>query len=221
MPMSDKIKILLVDDHQTIKDGIRAILKDVETIEVAAEASNGEEAITLLKDNPYDMVLMDINMPKVDGIEATTFINKNFNDVKVLALTMHDDDEYILKMLQAGALGYILKTTGQQELVDAIKTVAKGESYFTQEVSSVLLGQFVKKKKTAEKKKYKEVPLTSREKEILKLIAEEYTNQEIADKLFISPRTVDTHRRNLLLKLEVKNTAGLVRYAFKSGLIEG
>ena len=219
----DEIKVLLVDDHKIIRDGIRALLKGVDHVKIVAEANDGQEAIdTLNKSNHIDIVLMDITMPNLDGIEATKILVKKFPQIKVMALTMHDDDAHIINMLKAGAVGYIFKTIGKSELTQAIKTISEGESYFAKEASKKIMEHFMQKKQGARIENPSNLleHLTNREKEVLKLIAEEYTNPEIADKLFLSARTVDTHRRNLLQKLQVKNTAGLVKIALKSGLIE-
>lgn len=214
-----KVKILLADDHQIIRDGIRSLLTEVADFEVCGEASNGVEVIDFLENNPIDIVLMDINMPEMNGIEATTVLKEKFPKVKVLTLTMHDEDKYIMKMIQAGALGYILKNTDQQELLSAIKTLSDGNTFFSRKVSDRIMAHLSNPQK-AKQQVVEGTPLTEREVEILKLIADGLTNQEIAEQLYISPRTVDTHRRNLLQKLGVKNTAGLVKYAFKYELTE-
>ncbi len=159
---------------------------------------------------------MDVDMPVMDGIMATHLITEKYPKIKVLALSMHDDESHIINMLQEGTAGYILKTTGQKELTKALRLVAEGHSYFTKEASEVMLG-YIAQKKPVKKERYKG-ELTKREREILKLIAEEYTNFEIADLLCLSPRTIDTHRRNLLQKLDAKNTAGLVKYALSHDL---
>lgn len=217
----EKIRILIVDDHPMIRHGIKSLLNDEENISLIDEASDGKEAIEILSKTPYDLIIMDIKMPEMNGIEATEHIHKNFPDTKILAISMYDEQRYIVKMLQAGALGYILKNTGKQELLNAIDTVMRGESYFSQEVSSIMMSQFMSRKGSGFADVAKpEVPLTKRETEIIRLISEELTNSEIADKLGISPRTVDTHRRNLLQKLDVKNTAGLVKYALQHHLLE-
>jgi DNA-binding NarL/FixJ family response regulator len=225
MSAQNEIKVILADDHQMIRDGIKSLLED-EAIKIVGEANNGEKVLELLQEKTADLVIMDINMPEMDGIEATKQIVKKHSGVKVLALSMFDDESYIVNMLEVGAAGYILKNTGQEELVKAITAVADGENYFSDKVSSKLLNQFIKNKgqpTSGSSNKNRDAPvehLTKREKEVLKLIAEENTNKEIAEKLFISPRTVDTHRRNLLQKLNVKNTAGLVRYAMKHDILE-
>ena len=162
---------------------------------------------------------MDIDMGETNGIDATIEVKKNYPDVNILALSMHGEHNYILKMLEAGATGYILKNAGKEEMLTAIISVASGNSYFSREVSSRLI-EYLNKPQVNIKNTDKDIPLTNREIEILKLIAQEYSNSEIAEELFISVRTVDTHRRNLIEKLGVKNTAGLVRFAIRKGLVE-
>ena len=216
-----KIRILIVDDHPMIRQGIKSLLNDKERFDVADEAANGNEALQKLSEDHFDLVIMDIKMPEKNGIEATEEIVKRYPDVKVLAISMYDEQRYIVKMLQAGALGYVLKNTGKQELMTAIRTVMDGESYFSQEVSSIMMSQFMTRKATGVLEVSKEdINLTKRENEIIRLIAEELTNSQIADQLGISPRTVDTHRRNLLQKLDVKNTAGLVKYAIQHHILD-
>lgn len=215
------IKILIVDDHKMIRDGIRASLLGATGIEVVEEAASAQEALEKVAQQPdLDVIVMDISLGEgEDGISVTKNINDQYPGVKILAMSMHDEDAHVIKMLQAGAIGYMLKDQGMSDLVEAIKTVAVGESFFSKDVSEILMRQFVHKKSVSKAKKGI-ADLTKREIEILKMIAEEYTNHEIAEKLFISPRTVDTHRRNLILKLNVKNTAGLVKYAISQQLID-
>lgn len=216
------IRVLLVDDHKMIRDGIRALLEDVAEIQVVDEADNGKEALDLIRAGELkpDVVVMDVRMPQMSGIEATRIISEEFPDLPVLSLSMHDEVEYISKMLQAGAHGYMLKNAGKQELVMAIKKVANGEKYFSSEVSYAMMMNYIAGDGKKDRGPRDNVQLTKREEEIIKLIASEMTNQEIADKLSISLRTVDTHRRNLLQKLGVKNTAGLVRFAIQQRLID-
>ena len=214
-----KVRILLADDHKIIRDGIRSLLVDTENFEVCGEASNGNEVLEMLADKKPDIILMDINMPEMNGIEAATIIKEKYPEVKILALTMHDEDKYIMKMIQAGALGYILKDTDKQELVNAIQTLSQGNTFFSRKVSDKIMIHLNNPQKS-KNKLIEGTPLTEREIEILKLIADGLTNQEIAEQLYISPRTVDTHRRNLLQKLGVKNTAGLVKYAFEHELLD-
>lgn len=212
MSTKDHINVFIVDDHQIVRDGIKALLNDVDSIAIVDEASNGIEALRLIgsRDSEIDVVIMDITMPQMDGVVATKKILKEFPHIKVLALSMHDDESHLISMLKEGALGYVLKTTGKPELIHAITRVASGQSYFDRQASAKLLDYLANKDKH---KKTVKGDLTAREKEVLLLIAEELTNTEIAEKLYLSPRTIDTHRRNLLQKLNVKNTAGLVKHA--------
>lgn len=228
------IKLFIADDHNIIITGIRSMLEDVEDIQVIGDASSGEEVLQrITADNLPDLILMDIKMPGKNGIEATQGLTARFPAIKIMALTMYDDEEYVTSMLQAGARGYVLKNTGKQELVAAIRRVASGETYFSKEATTAVMSRFMGKPRAegnlptpptgrnaaATGDDLPEVPLTRREQEILKLIASELTNQEIADQLFISPRTVHSHRRNLMQKVGVKNTAGLVRYAIKHKIL--
>ena len=211
------INILIADDHKVFREGIISLLNEVENICVIAEASNGPEVLEMLKEKRPQVILMDITMGDSNGIEATKLVKKEYPDIKVLVLSMHAETGYIVGMLEAGASGYLLKDAGKEEMIRAILTVAEGNTYYSQKVSSALVEHLTSPNKPREKT---DIPLTKREVEVLKLISEEYSNPEIAEKLYISIRTVDTHRRNLLEKLEVKNTAGLVKYAFKHGIIE-
>lgn len=220
--MNEKVSILLVDDHPMIRHGIKALLNDVENLNVNGEASNGQEAIEQFKSGNYDLIIMDIKMPVMDGIEATKELKKIDNAVNILALSMYDEHRFITRMLQAGAKGYILKNTGKEELVSAIAKIIAGENYFSPEVSNIMMSRFMNDKTESPRGSSTanlNVTLTKRETEIIRMIANEMTNSEIAAELNISPRTVDTHRRNLLQKLDVKNTAGLVRYALQNDII--
>ncbi len=210
------IKIIVADDHQMFIDGIKALLKNEKDIKVTGEALNGHEVLALLKKEPADIVLLDVNMPGMDGIETTKPIREKYADVKILMLTMHNKHEFIFGLANAGASGYILKNTGRKELLEAIHTVHAGKTYFSKEVTETIL-QNITKKPTEQK--LEAAQLTEREKDVLKLIAQEFTTQEIADQLFISTNTVETHRKNLLSKLNAKNIAGLVKFAIQTGLI--
>ncbi|MGZ3862885.1 MAG: response regulator [Bacteroidia bacterium] len=205
------ISIIIADDHSIIRDGLRAMLEKNNFCKIVGEAANGEELLELLKSTPCDIVCTDISMPKMDGVEATKQIVKNFPKIKVMCLSMHEEAGFIKQMMEAGAVGYVFKDSPSEELQTAIEAVNSGKKYFNQKLFDILLNMESSGKTVS--------VLSSREKEILKLIAEEYTNPEIAEKLFLSVRTVDTHRQNLIQKLDVKNTAGLVKYAIKSGLI--
>ena len=211
------IKVLLADDHKIVRDGIKLMLDSQAGIDVVAEAGNGNEVLDKLQDNYIDIVVMDINMPEMDGITATKKIKEEFPDTKVLALTMSNDDLHIRQMIQAGASGYIMKSAGRSDLKDAIMTIMDGKHYFSDEATNSIMMDLVKGKGKPSSPDL--VHITDRELEILELIIKEYTTQEIAEKLFISSRTVDAHRRNLLQKTGARNTAGLVKYAFKHNII--
>ncbi|GIV44185.1 MAG: DNA-binding response regulator [Bacteroidia bacterium] len=220
--MDNPIRVLIVDDHKIIRDGIKSLLEDAQNIEIVGEASNGLEAIEFFKKQPTDVVIMDIRMPEMGGIETTKFLTENYPNVKILALTMHDEEAFISKMLHAGASGYLLKNVGKEEFITAINKIYKGENYFSLEVATKMMTKFMSSKfnnNQDDDLQDSDLQLTKREIEVIKLIAEGLTSQDIADKLFISPRTVDTHRRNLLQKLNVKNTAELIKFAIKHNIV--
>lgn len=217
------IKILLVDDHKIIRDGMKALLFGNSDIEIVGECNDGDEVLPFLEKNEVDVIIMDINMPVLNGIDATTKIIEKYPEMKILALSMHNEEGYISKILKAGAMGYVLKNTGKKELIEAISKVYENGNYFSDEVATIMMSKYMKNNNSRQKQPRslaRVENLTKREVEILSLIAEEMTNVEIGDKLFISPRTVDTHRRNLLQKLGVKNTAGLVKFAMQNGLLD-
>jgi DNA-binding NarL/FixJ family response regulator len=214
------IKILIVDDHEVVRDGLKNILLSLNNVAIAGEAANGEDAIAFYESNKPDLVIMDISMPGMNGIEATRIIKENDPNAKILILTMHDNQEYLNQIIRSGAKGFVLKNTDKEELLDAVRTVAGGENFFSKDISKLIIENYIRSAKDSDKNEgYKEVPLTKREIEILKYIAEGNSNQEIANKLYISYNTVDTHRKNIMHKLSIKNTAGLVRYAIEKGLI--
>jgi DNA-binding NarL/FixJ family response regulator len=211
------IRLLVADDHQVLKDGIKAMLKENDEIEIMGEAGNGLEVLEILDKHPADVVLLDINMPVLDGIETCRKIKDLHPTIKVLALTMYDEGNLIAKMVKNGAMGYILKNTGKDKLIEAIKTIHEGRTYFSARVKDALITSMVTEKNTNSSSFMPS--LTRREKEIIELIVNEYTTHEIADKLFISEKTVETHRKNLLQKLNARNTAGMVRIAIEKGLV--
>ena len=214
-----QINILLVDDHNIVKQGLRAILESESNITIVDEASDGKDAIQKLETNELiDFVIIDINMPVMNGIDATEIITKKFPNIKVLALTMLNEEYHIRKMLKAGADGYILKNSSKDELLSAVTAISKGEHYFSKEATNIIMMDMVQGAPSIDEPQVEKVYLTGREKDILKLIAQEFTNAEIAGKLFISVRTVDAHRRNLLQKIGARNTAGLVVYAIEHKL---
>jgi DNA-binding NarL/FixJ family response regulator len=211
----EKIRIIIVDDHQLFRNGLKILLNAIPEFEVTGEASNGEEFLKILRDTRAEIALMDINMPEMDGIEATRKGLKICPDLDVIALSMYGEEEYYNKMVDAGAKGFVLKDSDISEVKEAILTVRKGGSYFSQE----LLYHVIQKIKHRENES-KLANLSKREKEILLKICEGLSNQEIAETLFISKRTVDKHRANLLGKTNSKNTASLILFAIKNKLIE-
>jgi DNA-binding NarL/FixJ family response regulator len=215
------IRLMLVDDHKVIRDGIRYFLeKDLE-YSVVAEASDGSEAIKMLEGIVVDVVLMDINMNGMDGIMCTEIIAKKYPDVKVVALSMFSEIIYIKRIIRAGASGYLLKNSGEEEVKKAIKEVYNHRMYYGPGVMEKIMADLAGNGKEKHPHvRFNEHPdLTNREKEILILITNEYSNSEIAEKLFISLRTVDAHKRNLLEKTGAKNIAGLVLFAIQHELI--
>jgi len=212
------IKIYIVDDHKVFRDGVASLIKYEEDMEVIGSAGTVQEFMSKIEKKNPDVILMDISIGDDDGTIATKWIKEKRPTIKVLILSMHHEDKYIKKVLEAGANGYLLKDSGTKEMMQAIRTIAKGNSFYSQKISDAMVRQLLRGNKP--KKELKTRTLTPRELEVLKLIAEEKSNQEIADSLFISIRTVDTHRRNLLEKLQVKNTVGIVRYAIQHGIVE-
>ena len=211
----ERIRIIITDDHQLFRNGLKILLNSFPDFEVTGEASNGEEFLKLLQTIPADIALMDINMPVMDGIEATRKGLKADPRMRIIALSMYGEEEYYYKMVDAGAKGFLLKDSDISEVREAILTVMKGGSYFSQE----LLYHVIQKIKHREHES-KSANLSKREKEILGKICEGLSNQEIADTLFISKRTVDKHRANLLGKTNSKNTASLILFAIRNKLIE-
>jgi DNA-binding NarL/FixJ family response regulator len=211
----EKIRIIITDDHQLFRNGLKILLNAFPEFEVAGEASNGEEFLQLLKTTQADVALMDINMPEMDGIEATRKGLKLYPGIHFIALSMYGEEEYYYKMVDAGAKGFLLKDSDISEVKEAIISVSKGGSYFSQE----LLYHVIQKFKHRENES-KTANLSKREKEILFKICEGFSNQEIAETLFISKRTVDKHRANLLGKTNSKNTASLILFAIRNKLIE-
>ncbi len=217
----DKIKITLIDDHQIVRDGIRALLESIENIEVIGEASSVKEFLENNKSVQPDILITDIAMPEISGIELTKMINENENtkNIKVLILSMFTNEDFIFNAIKAGAKGYLPKNTNRNELFEAIKTIYNGEEYFSESISNIILKSYIRKAKSYEQSEKKET-LSSRETEILKLFAQGLSNQEIADKLFISIRTVESHKNHIMQKLELKSTVDLIKFAIKNKIIE-
>ena len=214
----DKIRILLADDHKIFREGVRSILEKEQDMEVVGEAANGVEVIELIEQVEVDVLVLDIDIGTPNGIEITELISQNHPETKILILSMMGFHDFVIQALEKGAIGFLLKNTGKDEVLTAIRSVSKGDSYFSREVSAILIEQL--QKPASLKRKSTEIPISPREIEVLKLIAQEFSNSEIAEKLYISIRTVDTHRRNLLEKLGAKNTAGLVKFAIQKGLVD-
>ncbi|MCB2196497.1 MAG: response regulator transcription factor [Bacteroidetes bacterium] len=214
--MSQKIKVFIVDDHEIFRNGLLTILKKVDNIDLVGEAGNGKELISKLEDTNPDVVLMDIKMPVMDGLDATKKAIEIKSDVKIIALSMFGDEEHLKKMISAGARGFLLKNVTRTILTHAIELVNEGGSFYSEE----LLVHFTQKFLNNNQNEIEELQITKRELEVLQLVSTGLSNQEIADKLFISKRTVDGHKNSLIVKSGSKNMVDLLMYSIKKGLIE-
>jgi DNA-binding NarL/FixJ family response regulator len=215
------IRIFLVDDHAVLRTGLRALLADQPSLQVVGEAGNGLELLSQLPTTPTDVVLLDLNMPGMGGLETCQRLRAEYPDVIVLVLSMLDNEEYVNQMLDAGALGYVLKNAGLDEIVHALHNVAAGRAYLCTELGIRAIRSM---RELATGRKPAAMPtgtvaLTARETEVLQLIAQGSTNGEIAEKLFTSKRTIETHRQNIISKTKMKNTASLIRFAVSEGLV--
>ena len=218
--MEKKYSILLVDDHKIVRNGLRMIIEGITEIESITEANNGKEAIEICRDNNFDVIFMDINMPEMNGMDAAEEILKIKSDAKIVCLSMHNEYVYISKMLSIGAYGYFLKDCEPEEFPLAIKTVANNQKYYGKGVTDILIyKQAVGLNKNNDKANKINSDITDREIEVIALIVEGLTNAEIANKLHLSTRTIDAHRRNILSKTNCKNTAALVKYAIENKLV--
>ncbi|XCF05361.1 response regulator transcription factor [Tamlana crocina] len=222
--MEDVINVVLADDHILVRDGIRALLEDQTGVVVIDEASNGKEAVEIVEKNRPHVLIVDIRMPEMNGIEVVGEINKRFKDVNTLVLSMHDSEEYVVQAIQAGADGYLLKGASKEEFLKALNKVASGGKYFTGDVSAIIMNNFVNGNASPAvetKKEPKEAPfkLTRREKQILELVLQLKNNKDIAEELQISKRTAEVHRFNLMKKLEVKNLMELTNKAKEYELV--
>lgn len=210
----NKIKLLIADDHTILRDGIVSLLQSEEAFTVAGTAGNGYEVMDLVSKDDYDVCLLDINMPGLDGIETAKLLKEKKPGIKIIMLTTYNDREIISELVHIGVSGYLLKNSDKQELVEAVHKVMKGRHYFSEEVENIILQGLT------EKKSGETITLTERELEVMHLLAREYTNDKIATALHISYRTVETHRKNIMQKTKAHNLAGLLKYAYSKGLLK-
>ncbi len=215
--MARKIKLLLADDHALVREGIRSSLVRYPTISIVGEATTGRDAVQKTIQLAPDVVLMDLNMPEMSGMDATPLIRKKCPSSRVLALTVHDNKEYVFQVLRSGASGYLLKDTSAEELVRAIESVARGEAFFSPHVSQIVLENFVQR--SSEETGAPKTTLSERETQVLQAIAQGDTSKEVAARLNLSVRTVDTYRVRIKRKLGARNTAALLRHARERGLL--
>lgn len=213
--MIETIKIIIVDDHEIFRNGLKMVLGKLKHIEIVGEASDGQEFMDIIRTTPCDVVLMDIEMPKMNGIDATKHAIKELPELKIVALTMFNDDDYIQSMMDAGVRGFLIKNVGKETLDKAIQTVFKGGTFYSEE----LFNFFTKKFSAPQKPEEPAISFTAREKEILQLLAEGLSNKEIADVLYISERTVVGHKSNLLAKTGCKSAISLLAFAIKNKLV--
>ncbi|MEO0776852.1 MAG: response regulator transcription factor [Bacteroidota bacterium] len=214
--MQKVLKIVITDDHEVLIDGLIALLAPEADLQVVGKALNGRDLLELLAHKPVDLVIMDIDMPEMDGVVATQKLKEQFPHIKVLVLTMYSKPDFIKNLMRSGVDGYMLKYASKRDLVRAIRSVAENEFFYTPEIAQEVMQSLRSDSTTTE-----ETPvLSEREKEIIRLVAQEYTSREIAEQLYLSYHTVERHRKNILAKLGVKNVAGLVRYALKNGLVD-
>ncbi|MBK7668504.1 MAG: response regulator transcription factor [Sphingobacteriaceae bacterium] len=215
--MRELINLLIVDDHQLVIDGLKSMLSSQKNYVVKGEALNGQQAIEMInsKPNEFQLIITDITMPLLNGIELCKIVKEKYPNIKVLVLSMHNSRAIVKDALNAEADGYMLKNTGQEEFVNAIGRILGDGTYFSQDILPIILNLFQREKKETLKN-----TLTQREKEVLELIVQEYTSKEIAEKLFISKQTVDTHRLNIMQKTNCKTLVGLIKYAIQSGHIK-
>jgi len=211
-------KTILVDDHVLVRDGVKSLFNSYPNFEIVGEFGSSEELFLYLEDNdPPDILILDLSLPKMSGIDALKILSKDYPDMKVIVLSMHKEKEFIMACLDYGIKGYIFKVEAASSLGKALENVPQGKVYFSKEVYDIALQTYVSKKK--ERVTMNKINLTTREKEVIKYIAEGLTSRQIGEKLFVSSKTIDSHRSNIIRKLEVKNLAGLIRKAMELKLI--
>jgi len=211
---------MLADDHQIFRDGIKSLLSDDLEIEVFAEASNSGELLSMLKVNRPDILILDITIPTISGIELTKIITSEYPEVRILILSMHKNNDYVVNAMINGAKGYLPKDTSRKELLEAIHTIAQGDEYLGKLISASILRSYIKRTHSGFERLDKDEQLTTREIEIIKLVGQGMSNKEIADNLFISIRTVDSHKNHIMNKLKIKSTAELIIYGIKNKIID-
>jgi DNA-binding NarL/FixJ family response regulator len=214
--MAKKIKIIIAEDHALYRDGLKTMLSSHNDFEIIAEAVDGSELIKLFEFHKPDIVLMDINMPVLNGIEATKFIATHFNDTKIIAITMNDEKSSIMDMMDAGADGYVLKSENKEEVIKAINTVINGDDYYSKNVENSIINLIHSKKSTGNFKKT--VYFNEKELQLISYLCEEYNSDEIAKTMFLSKKTIDGLRLKIKNELNVRNSIGIVKYAIKNGL---
>lgn len=217
--MTERKKIVIAEDHQLFREGLRSMLESRGDVEVAGEASDGLEAIRCIKKTHPELLLLDISMPRLNGISVIKDIRMQFPDLKILVLTIHESDQYILETFNAGANGYCIKDSNRNELMMAIDSVLSGKTYISPGVADEVMEGYLTSRRTMKEKSDWET-LTQREREVLKLVAESYMSKEICDMLNISVKTVEKHRANIMKKLDLHNVAALTSYAIEKGLVE-
>jgi len=216
----DKIRLLIADDHKVVLDGLVALLQAEEDFTIGDTAYNGKQVLELIRNREYDVCILDINMPELDGIQTAKLIKEERPECKIIILTTYREKEIITRLLQIGVSGYLLKNSTLQELVSAIKKVAANGYYFSDEIQAAILHDYTLTVAPPGKETTLAISLTQREKEVLGLLSKEYTNEKIAASLNISYRTVETHRKNMMQKTGASNLAGLLRYAYSNGLLK-
>ncbi len=215
-----KTKVLLIDDHHLVRKGIRLLLEDTDDIDVVGEAGDGKDGLEKIKVLSPDLLLVDISMPEMNGIEMVSIVKKDYPSIKSLMLSMHNSEEYVLKSLEAGALGYILKDSTQEDMLKAIREVGKGGHYFSASIIHLIINAYLNLNRQIERQSEKKKNnLSEREKEIIGLLIEGMNSKEVAEKLDLSVRTVDNHRANIMKRLQVRNTAELVKIAVEEDLL--